>query len=868
MKLFKIFLLSLMCLLATTIESRADFFSDVIVTGANSIWTDSRAYSTLNAAITAVGANERTIVVSRPQVVTALTVPSNVTLAFIRDGSITNSGQLTIQTKNIIAANRQIFTGSGNIDFAAGTELKTGWFSNIETAFALTSNDTVTLVISKAQTITASFSPGNDVHLKWDGPGNILTVNGGVVVGNLKNIEAGNYQILAGAGDIDFLDGAELKLIWFNHLRTVLTWIESETVRLHVTRAASVDFSCTVPTNVELIIDKFAPLTITAGQTLTIHGAINAGIYQIFAGTGTVAFDGIVDRIYPQWIGALADGSHDDSDAINWAALSAYSANKQTGSSFRSTVFFISGAYVCKKTLILYPFVNYIGTRASVSDSADLITYTAGSGTVIRQHPDLYNNDNASAGVLVYIQTGDMLIENMTFVGTGAINANPSVGVQFGYGSGTRTHETANQVVSGLNLNNVSFFAFLTAWEIYNINDSRVYNARFESNTIGVNIIGKAPGTYMGDLEIYASVFYASVYGLYIGDYANIGLTVVSSLFQGSAALAQNHIAKIAGTFPQTVSGKSPTYRFIGTNFKHVHANSKHINLDAIWDGWEGLFQFEGCSFEDANVATGGILLQRNGGTANANGVYFTDSWFKNTSNVLNIANGIAYRDNVFDNSYITAATTVALEVRNNIFKRASGLAVTAISSTTSNCSDWAIVGNDFSDSTITTKVSIFNHSSNIDILCKDNRGLMGHTSIAAGATTLDTRGKSHIFATTNVAPTTLSAITGAYDGQDIEIVFGDALTTIDFTGTNLYGNGGVDLLGAIFDSIRCRYYKAATFWYCSVQKGTAVPYRSGAGSPVGAVTPLYIGEEYLNTTGFHWWKAVGLADTSWVELN
>ena len=66
---------------------------------------------------TVTSKSDGTIVIANAHTVTALTVPANVTLKFERDGSITNSGQLTINTKNIIADDHQIFTGTGDIDF-------------------------------------------------------------------------------------------------------------------------------------------------------------------------------------------------------------------------------------------------------------------------------------------------------------------------------------------------------------------------------------------------------------------------------------------------------------------------------------------------------------------------------------------------------------------------------------------------------------------------------------------------------------------------------------------------------------------------------------------------------------------------------
>lgn len=44
--------------------------------------------------------------------------------------------------------------------------------------------------------------------------------------------------------------------------------------------------------------------------------------------------------------------------------------------------------------------------------------------------------------------------------------------------------------------------------------------------------------------------------------------------------------------------------------------------------------------------------------------------------------------------------------------------------------------------------------------------------------------------------------------------------------------------------------------------------YRTNAGSPSGVLTPRYIGEEVLNTSGNQWFKAYGLTDASWAALN
>ena len=407
----KKFILSI--ILAITLiasSASAEFFPDVIVTSSNGIWTDSRAYVTLNAAITAVSTNERTIKIVSPQIVTALTVPSNVTLSFERNGSITNSGQLTINSRNIIAKDRQIFTGTGDIDFAVGSVVRSAWFSDVAEAINVTIDDELTLIISKASFVTSSCAVGNNVNLKWESARNQLTANGGVVISNIKNIEAGNFQLFAGAGDFDFLDGTELKLNWFARLSSVLTWVESEEITIIVNEDSNVQASVATTANENLKILSGGKLILPAGVIFTavgsvdaspnafdlnvtanliINGPFNAGLYQVFSGTGSVVFgSGSVKEVYPEYWGAKGDDSTDDITAIQSACDSGVGVSWQKELTYKiGSTLTLSGAHEFKfnNTTIHYtgdsigvyvpengPIISnlYVGRTLDFSDSA------------------------------------------------------------------------------------------------------------------------------------------------------------------------------------------------------------------------------------------------------------------------------------------------------------------------------------------------------------------------------------------------------------------------------------------------------------------------------------------------------------------
>lgn len=73
------------------------------------------------------------------------------------------------------------------------------------------------------------------------------------------------------------------------------------------------------------------------------------------------------------------------------------------------------------------------------------------------------------------------------------------------------------------------------------------------------------------------------------------------------------------------------------------------------------------------------------------------------------------------------------------------------------------------------------------------------------------------LWRTANSSGTTVTALTNGVTGQSITVLIGDANTTIDFTGTTLKGNNGVDWTPASGDHMTCTY--DGTNWYCNVSE-------------------------------------------------
>lgn len=367
----------ILIIILTSSIAYAEFAPDIILTSPNGIWTDSRAYSSLTNAISAIGSNERTLVITSEQSFVDLTIPSNITLRFERDGSLNNSGTLTLNTKKIIASDRLIFKGSGSIVFTRGTTLRSSWFGTLTNALKKTNGfyDYLTIIISEESTITEDVEVGDKITLKWEGPRNRIAVNDGFTLSNVKNIEAGEYQIFTDSGDIDFVDGTILNLAWFKRIRSVVGWVEDEKVTLYITKPITVDYDNTIPSNITIRVSNGSLLTGTS--TLTINGKLYAGRYKIFDENLTV---NLHDLIYPEWFGAFPDGN----DSWDEFLLAAKSLSVSGG-----IIYFDVGEYLWGGgTSSFYNGISLIGqgpehTKVTLINDGQMATNTAKmSGTI------------------------------------------------------------------------------------------------------------------------------------------------------------------------------------------------------------------------------------------------------------------------------------------------------------------------------------------------------------------------------------------------------------------------------------------------------------------------------------------------------
>lgn len=76
------------------------------------------------------------------------------------------------------------------------------------------------------------------------------------------------------------------------------------------------------------------------------------------------------------------------------------------------------------------------------------------------------------------------------------------------------------------------------------------------------------------------------------------------------------------------------------------------------------------------------------------------------------------------------------------------------------------------------------------------------------------------MYKTANTGATTITDFDGVSVTKKIWVIFGDDNTTIDFTGSNLKGNAGVDWTPSSGDHMTCVW--DGLYWYCDISDNTA----------------------------------------------
>lgn len=175
-------------------------------------------------------------------------------------------------------------------------------------------------------------------------------------------------------------------------------------------RTYTLSTSCTVPAGVRLIFEYGAILSVASGKTLTIAGQVDAGRWQIFGGSGTTTLTGTLD-IFPEWFGAVGDGTTNDANALTNALANGGRVMGLAGKTYRiatavpmvsNTLFDLNGA-----TLLQDAAVNVLTATGSIGSKTNLPSnHAAGADTVAVATSD---GTNWSAGDLIILESQDIV---------------------------------------------------------------------------------------------------------------------------------------------------------------------------------------------------------------------------------------------------------------------------------------------------------------------------------------------------------------------------------------------------------------------------------------------------------------------------
>jgi Pectate lyase superfamily protein len=184
----------------------------------------------------------------------------------------------------------------------------------------------------------------------------------------------------------------------YTDLATAVSTIGSATATIEIPASTTISADLTVPANITLLVTGAGQFSVNATKTLTINGGLVAGLSTIFTGSGSVRLGAKVPVAFPQWWGALADGSTDDSSAVA-KAIAAYSSG--------GTVYFGAGTWIVSNITVSASNVNLVGAgigattlKLKNSTNTSVVTFSGSTSCALRNLTvDGNRTNNASNAV-------------------------------------------------------------------------------------------------------------------------------------------------------------------------------------------------------------------------------------------------------------------------------------------------------------------------------------------------------------------------------------------------------------------------------------------------------------------------------------
>lgn len=356
-----------------------------------------------------------------------------------------------------------------------------------------------------------------------------------------------------------------------DNLSTAVSTIGATETTLFIDTQASVSGNITVPRTLKLAFLKGGSVD-QSTYSLTINGPIEAGLFQVFDGTGAVTFgDGACEKIFPEWWGALADNSTDCTTALQAAIDSAEASDirkiQLSGGVYRiSDVLTISAGQANLDLTIDGDWHSQIYQTDTGGANGFTIGEADGSATtkITFKGFDLLGNPSAGHGISLLHARNCMLKELhiSSFGGDGAycddawgnhfercyISGNSGHGISLNSdcnaveitGCNISSHTTAGKAgiyidgcddphIIGGDLSVNTYGVYIANTEASN--QILIFGVHTEGNTTAIHVDNPAGGENLYGINIQGCFFYEDP--IVIGD-DNIGTSISGMIFKGN----------------------------------------------------------------------------------------------------------------------------------------------------------------------------------------------------------------------------------------------------------------------------------------------------------------------------------------------
>ena len=235
---------------------------------------------------------------------------------------------------------------------------------------------------------------------------NLFTIDEDVLdKANFKDEDWGDVSVSSNSVTIDaaVIDETNLNLtniVYCNKYTNpddAITAISTANKTLLVTETETCDTNFTVPANVTVKFERGGSFAISNGITVTFfNGQLDAGLWQIFAYTGTGTLAGTPNLIegFPEWWGADPSDETDDTTAIQSAIdfIDNYGLIKLSTGTYRTNKPLVIGNNISMsgkgyKDTFIFKTTNTDGSGSNTAPNAETDSYVVDSIITIT-HPD------------------------------------------------------------------------------------------------------------------------------------------------------------------------------------------------------------------------------------------------------------------------------------------------------------------------------------------------------------------------------------------------------------------------------------------------------------------------------------------------